>query len=113
MVYETEKFLKDNGDKISVRQEDEGRDRASQALKDALKGDDAEAIQKAERGAEHRHAGDFGRPVCAGQAGAARRGGAGGRRPEPPPPSNADGKADGDVIDADFEMVDDDKKNSK
>jgi len=34
----------------------------------------------------------------------------GGAAPPPPPPG---GKADGDVMDADFEMVDDDKKNSK
>ena len=33
--------------------------------------------------------------------------------PPPPPPPNADGAADGDVMDADFEMVDDDKKDSK
>jgi hypothetical protein len=45
----------------------------------------------------------------------AKQGGARDRgrgRPAAPPP-NTGGKAEGDVMDADFEMVDDDKKNSK
>ena len=40
------------------------------------------------------------------------KGGAGAAGGGQPPP-DAGGKADGDVMDADFEMVDDDKKNSK
>ena len=111
MVYETEKFVKDNGEKIPSDKKMKVEN-GIQALKDALKGGDADAIKKASESLTA----DM-QAVSAdlyaqakqsqGQPGAGAAGGAA----EPPP--NAGAKADGDVMDADFEMVDDDKKNSK
>ena len=109
MAYETEKFLKENGEKIPSDKKMKVEN-GIQALKDALKGGDADAIKKASEALTA----DM-QAVSAdlyAQAKQARPGAAGGGQPPPPPP-NAGGKADGDVMDADFEMVDDDKKNSK
>ena len=112
MVYETEKFLKDNGEKIpsDKKMKVEG---AIQALKDALKGGDAESIKKASEALTadmQAVSADLYAQAKQSQPGA---GAAGGGQTPPPPPPNAGGKADGDVMDADYEMVDDDKKNSK
>ena len=83
---------------------------AIQGLKDALKGGDADAIKKASDALTadmQAVSADLYAQAKQSQAG----GGAAGGEPPPPPPPG--GKADGDVMDADFEMVDDDKKNSK
>ncbi len=109
MVYETEKFLKENGEKIPSDKKMKVEN-GIQALKDALKGGDAEAIKKASEALTS----DM-QAVSAdlyAQAKQAPHGAPGAG--QPPPPPNAGGKADGDVMDADFEMVDEDKKkNSK
>ena len=81
-------------------------------LKDALKGGDADAIKKASDALTadmQAVSADLYAQAKQAQPGA---GAAGGAQPPPPPPPNAGGKAEGDVMDADFEMVDDDK-NSK
>ena len=109
MVYETEKFLKENGEKIPSDKKMKVEN-GIQALKDALKGDDADAIKKASESLTadmQAVSADLYAQAkqSAPGAGASDAGGT-------PPPPNADGKADGDVMDADFEMVDDDK-NSK
>jgi molecular chaperone DnaK len=108
MVYETEKFLKDNGEKIPSDKKMKVEN-GIQALKDALKGGDADAI----KAASETLTADM-QAVSADLYAQAKQSapGAGAGQPPPPPP-NAGGKADGDVMDADFEMVDDDKKNSK
>ena len=82
---------------------------AIQGLKDALKGGDADAIKKASEALTA----DM-QAVSADLYAQAKQSapGAGAGQP-PPPPSGGGAKADGDVMDADFEMVDDDKKNSK
>ncbi len=108
MVYETEKFLKDNGEKIPSDKKMKVEN-SIQGLKDALKGGDADAIKKASEALTA----DM-QAVSADLYAQAKRSapGAGAGQPPPPPPGGG-AKADGDVMDADFEMVDDDKKNSK
>ncbi|MGD9781684.1 MAG: molecular chaperone DnaK [Kiritimatiellia bacterium] len=111
MAYETEKFLKENGEKIPSDKKMKVEN-GIQALKDALKGGDADAIKKASEALTadmQAVSADLYAQAKQSQPGA---GAAGGGQPPPPPP-NAGGQADGDVMDADFEMVDDDKKNSK
>jgi molecular chaperone DnaK len=109
MAYETEKFLKDNGEKIpsDKKMKVEG---AVQALKDALKGGEADAIKAAVEALTA----DM-QAVSADLYAQAKQTapGAGAPGGEAPPPPNAGGKADGDVMDADFEMVDDDKNSKK
>ena len=109
MVYETEKFLKDNGEKIPSDKKLKVEN-GIQALKDALKGGDADAIKKA----SETLTADM-QAVSADLYAQAKQAapGAGAGQPPPPPPPGGEAKADGDVMDADFEMVDDDKKNSK
>ncbi len=109
MVYETEKFLKDNGEKIPSDKKMKVEN-AIQGLKDALKGGDADAIKKASEALTA----DM-QAVSADLYAQAKQSapGAGAGQPPPPPPPGGGAKADGDVMDADFEMVDDDKKNSK
>ena len=108
LVYETEKFLKDNGEKIPSDKKMKVEN-AIQGLKDALKGGDADAIKKASEALTA----DM-QAVSADLYAQAKQAhpGAGAGQPPPPPPGGG-AKADGDVMDADFEMVDDDKKNSK
>jgi len=113
MVYETEKFLKDNGEKIPSDKKMKVES-GIQALKDALKGEDVEAIQKASETLTtdmQAVSAELYEQAKQSQPGADAAGGAAGAG-APPPPSGED-KADGDVMDADFEMVDDDDKNSK
>ena len=108
MVYETEKFLKENGDKIPSDKKMKVEN-GIQSLKDALKSGDADAIKKAvDSLTADMQAVSADLYAQAKQA----KGGAGAAGGGQPPP-DAGGKADGDVMDADFEMVDDDKKNSK
>lgn len=108
-IYETEKFLKEHGDKIAADKK-ERVESAIQRLKDALKANDfpqmksgIEAVQtemqavSADLYAQARKSGAAG----ASQAGAGGGTGASSKGPE------------GDVIDADFEVVDEDKKKRK
>ncbi|MBP7009521.1 MAG: molecular chaperone DnaK [Kiritimatiellae bacterium] len=108
MAYETEKFLKENGEKIPSDKKMK-IENGIQSLKDTLKGGDADAIKRASESLTadmQAVSADLYAQAKQSQAG----GESGGAAPPPPPPG---GKADGDVMDADFEMVDDDKKNSK
>lgn len=110
MVYETEKFLKDNAEKIPSDKK-MTVENAVEALKTALKGEDAAAIKSAVDALTadmQAVSADLYAQAKQSQPGADATGGG-----QPPPPPTADGKADGDVMDADFEMVDDDKQDSK
>jgi molecular chaperone DnaK len=111
MIYETEKFLKDNGEKIPSDKKMKVEN-SLQTLKDALKGTDTDAIQKASEAVTA----DM-QAVSAdlyAQAKQAQPGADAGAQGQPQtPPTDAGGKADGDVMDADFEMVDDDKNSKK
>lgn len=110
MVYETEKFLKDNAEKIPSDKK-MTVENAVEALKTALKGEDVDAIKSAVDALTadmQAVSADLYAQAKQSQPGGDATGG-----DQPPPPPTADGKADGDVMDADFEMVDDDKKDSK
>ena len=104
-VYETEKFLKDNSDKIPSDKK-MGIENAKQSLQDALKGSDTDAIKKGLDGlmsAMQAASADLYAQAKAANASA----GAG--APPPPPPGGSSKGPDGDVMDADFEVVDDKK----
>lgn len=113
-VYETEKFLKENADKISADKKS-GVEKAVEDLKEAVKNENLDGMKsgmekineqmqavsadlyaqaKAEQGSAQPGSQDTGAQGGASQA-----------EPE------ASGQ-EGDVIDADFEMVDDDKKDN-
>lgn len=96
MIHQTEKTLSENGDKVPAADKTEAEDAIKKA-REALGGEDAEAIKSA---SEHltQVAMKVGQAVH--QAGAS----AGGEDHQ------AGGKADEDVVDAEFEDVDDKKK---
>jgi len=108
LVYETEKFVKENGEKIASDKK-MNVESALDALKVTLKGDDAAAIEKACE-AVNTAMQAVSADLYAKARGQQQASGAG----QTPPPGGAasSGKADGDVMDADFEMVDDDKKKA-
>ena len=116
VVYQTEKLLSEQGEKVDA--EKKGKvEAAIEELKTALKADDTEAIKaklealnsemqaiSADLYAQAQQDAAGAAPEGEGDAEAAA-GDAGGE-------GAADKKDEGDVIDADFEMVDDQKKNS-
>ena len=102
MAYETEKFLKENGEKMPSDKKMKVEN-SLQALKDALKGTDTDAVKKAVETLTS----DM-QAVSAdlyAQAKQAQGGQAAGAGAPPPPPNGGNAKPDGDVIDADFEDV--------
>jgi len=112
MTFEAEKFLKENGDKISAENKSKV-EAAAAKLKETIKSDnvdliktDLEALTAAMQaaGTEMYSKQQTPPPGTGPQQG----GGPAGAGPQGEP--QAEAKKDGDVIDADFEMVDDDKK---
>ena len=100
MVYETEKFLKDNGDKLPSDKKS-SVESALSALKDALKADDPDKIkstQEALMSALQAASADLYAQAKSSNPGA------------PGADSSSKPGPDGDVQDADFEEVDPDKK---
>ena len=110
LVYETEKFIKENGEKIPSDKK-MNVESAIDALKVTLKGDDAAAIEKASEAVTTAM-----QAVSADLYAKAREqqqaSGAGATPPPGGAQASGGAKADGDVMDADFEMVDDDKKKA-
>ncbi len=111
LAYQTEKFLKEQGDKVPA----EGKARVEEAIKDlraAVEAHDSDRIKKAMDEVNNRM-----QAVSQDLYAQARAKSGGPAGPEAPPPPPADaggaGKPDGDVIDADFTMVDDEKKKRK
>ncbi|KAA3632753.1 MAG: molecular chaperone DnaK [Calditrichaeota bacterium] len=113
-IYATEKTLKDAGDSVDAG-EKEKVEAAIEKLKEAVKGDSAEAINTAKEElmqASHKIAEEMYKKAQAEQAQA------GGTQPGPDAgaeqPSGSQEQAsssgDDDAVDADFEVVDDDKK---
>ena len=102
-VYQTEKMLKENGDKVSDAKKKPVED-AIAALKEALKGDDTaaikakqEALMQAMQGAAeelYSKAGPQGAPGAGPQPG-----------PQPGVGNGSSKKGDDGVVDADFEEV--------
>lgn len=109
-VYATEKTLKEHGDKVS---EDERKDIESklEALKKAQEGDSAEAINAAREElmqASHKLAEQMYKEAEA--AGAQQTGESGGPDAGQSGPSEEGTEGDEGAVDADYEVVDDDKK---
>lgn len=112
IVYQTEKFLRENADKVSADKK-AGVETVIASLKDAIKAQDIEKMKSgieavntamqalsAEMYSQARAQGPQGGAAAgAGEPAAGQQAGAG-----------AQGDKQGDVIDADFEVVDDDKK---
>jgi molecular chaperone DnaK len=109
LVYATEKTVKEHGDKVS---EDEKKDIEAklEVLREAVKGDNLEAINTAKEElmtASHKLAEEMYKQAQTEQA-AAGEPAAEGAEPQPEPEAAPDG--DSGAVDADFEVVDDDKK---
>ena len=109
-VYEAEKLLKEHGDKISADQREKVK-AAVERVKAAAKGDDVEEIKSSTEAltqAWHAISAEmYKQASAAGQTGPQAASGTGPQRQEPP---GGGGKED--VIDADYEVVDDDKKDA-
>ena len=112
MVYTTEKTLKEYGDKISEDEKKKIED-AIQKVKDSIKGENADEINKAIEemmSASHKIAEEVYKKTTA-QAQAAGAG------PQEPPPGakekKKEEKAKEGAVDADYEVVDDKDKEEK
>jgi len=116
LAYQCEKQLTELGDKIDGATKKEVEEAVAK-VRDALKGDDADAIktahddlqtkfQKISEELYKQASAAAGGPEAAGAAGAA---GAAAGGPQPGPEESAKSQ-DPDVVDAEFEMVDEDKK---
>lgn len=114
-VYQTEKLLKEHADKVADDKKAKV-EAAIESLKEAIKTDNHDEIKaKLENLNNEMQAisADLYSQSQAGQqdtAGGAADAGGTGAAAEEPGKEEADNKDEGDVIDADFEMVDDDKK---
>ena len=113
LVYQTEKLLKDSGDKIPAARK-QPVEKAMQDLKEALKGTDNERVQTCQKALlelmqaasqeMYQHAGANAAPQPDAGAGEA---------PETGPSGHDEKKKEDGVIDADFTMVDEEKKKGK
>jgi len=107
-VHEVEKALKEHGDKISAG--DRGAiESAASAVKDALKGEDADFI-KAKTEALLQASLKLGEAMYKSANAEAEAAGAAASGNPDAPDTTATGKAEGDVVDADYEEVDEEKK---
>jgi molecular chaperone DnaK len=107
-VYQTEKTLKEHGDKVA-EPERKAIEEALQRLKDVQKGTDKAAIDKAMEDltqASHKLAEEMYKQAQSAQAQASDTGG--GAEPRPAGSSTADEQA----VEADYEVVDDEKKDA-
>jgi molecular chaperone DnaK len=102
LAYQSEKQLRELGDKIPADQK-QALEEAIKKVRDSLAGQDTEAIKLAMDELQNRFqsiSADLYKQASAGQA-------------TPPPESGGDaGKGEEKVVDADFEVVDEDKKKS-
>jgi molecular chaperone DnaK len=112
-VYATEKTLKEHGDKVSD-EDKKNIESAVEELKTAVAGESLDAIKAAKEKLEqasHKLAEEMYKQAQAAQeaAGAQPGAGPGPEAAEPQPEQPADGSQEG-AVDADFEVVDEDKK---
>ncbi len=107
LAYQCEKQLKELGDKVSgdVKTEIEAK---VAAVREALKGNDVEAIKATYTDLQNKFQSLSEELYKNAAAGAAE--GAAGAGPQPGPETASARKPDGDVVDAEFEVVDEDKK---
>ena len=107
LIYSTEKTLKEHGDKVSA--ETRGKiESAANNLKEAVKGEDAEAIKRAieNLGTASQELGKVLYEEAAKKQAASAAEGQAGQTPPPPPEGEAKRKGGDDVIDAEFEAKD-------
>ena len=108
LAYQCEKQLKELGDKLDGAKKKDIED-AIAKVREALKGSDADAIKSASDELQAKFQSvseDLYKAAAAAQQGAAGPGPEASAEPEASEPK----KADADVVDAEFEMVDEDKK---
>ena len=114
-VYETEKFLKEHGSKVSSDKKSKVESAVAE-LKDAIKSGDADrmksALEKTTAGMQELSSELYSQARAKGGPGpqAEGQGAPGGASGQGESPK---GKPEGDVIDADFEVVDDENKKKK
>ncbi len=111
LAYQCEKQLKELGDKVA---EDKKKpiEEAINAVREALKGDDTDAIKRAYEDLQNKFQSvseDLYKQAAA-NAQAAGAGPQGGPQPQAEPQAGGAKKDQGDVVDAEFEVVDEDKK---
>ncbi len=116
MVYQTEKLLKEQGDKVAADKKAKV-EAAVEELKKAIKADDADEM-KAKMEALNTEmqavsAELYAQAKAPAQARTGRRGERGRRRAAGGAAESRKKQDEGEVIDADFEMVDDDKKQER
>ncbi|MHC4366426.1 MAG: molecular chaperone DnaK [Planctomycetota bacterium] len=107
LIYSTEKTLKEHGDKVSA--ETRGNiETAANNLKEAIKGEDADAIKKAieNLGTAGQELGKVLYEEAAKKQAASAEAGQAEQTPPPPGEGEAKRKPEGDVIDAEFEAKD-------
>ena len=112
LAYQSEKQLRELGDKIPAEQKSDIEAKIA-AVREALKGNDTEAIKTAYTELQNKFQSvseDLYKQAAAG-AGAAGAAGAGaGPEPQGQPQEGGAKKDQGDVVDAEFEVVNEDKK---
>jgi len=107
LIYSTEKTLKEHGDKVSA--ETRGKiESAANNLKEAIKGEDADAIKRAieNLGTASQELGKVLYEEAAKKQAASAAEAQAGQTPPPPPEGEAKRKGGDDVIDAEFEAKD-------
>lgn len=109
LAYQCEKQLKELGDKVSGDKKTQIEEKIA-AVREALKGSDTDAIKRSydELQNSFQSVSEELYKQAAAQAGAA--GAHPGAEPQPGGEPAGEKKAEGDVVDAEFEVVDDDKK---
>ncbi len=107
LIYSTEKTLKEHGDKVSAETRG-GIENAVNNLKEAIKGEDANAIKKAieNLGTAGQELGKVLYEEAAKKQAASAEGKTGSAKSEPPPEGDVKRKGGDDVIDAEFEAKD-------
>ena len=108
LAYQCEKQLKELGDKIPEDKKKE-IDTKIEAVREALKGSDSDAIKVAYDDLQNKFQSISEELYKQAAASSAGSGAGPGPEASEPPPGSAK-KADGDVVDAEFEVVDEDKK---
>jgi molecular chaperone DnaK len=109
LAYQCEKQLNELGEKVSADQKQTVQD-AIKEVREALKGEDSDAIKRATENLQTRFqaiSAELYKQAAANQP----SGGAAGAGPDPSEPKK-EGKEGDHVVDADFEVVDEDKKKS-
>ncbi|WP_066688798.1 molecular chaperone DnaK [Christensenella intestinihominis] len=114
LIYQTEKTLKDLGDKVPKEDQKKIEDELA-ATKEALKTNNPDTIKSATEKLQKVSFDTFGKiyQQAGGDPNAAAGGAQGGAGFDPNYDPNGGAKKDDNVVDADYEVVDDDKKDDK